>query len=253
MDAGARLYFDLQDDCLDAINATKAEIKNAIDSGSFNELDDRIVDIKYVDESDLDFSSADTVQSDDTSSDSGQVLPVYAWALIALAGVFSVLALGMFVKRRRSSQDDSESAPFPVPVDGVDIDCPPSISNNSWYDRGEPSKSLGEAGEPKENEALLLPQVESQDDDILFLSRTESNSQEGEIIVDNAELESETERKSMDSSPLDYKDDPVLEAHDDIPHQISIPDIEDTSGEDDTDTDDEVTAVAGNTHQEGEI
>ena len=96
VDAGASLYFDLQDDCLDAINATKAEIKNAIDSGSFNELDDRIVNVKYVDESDLDFSSVDTVQSGDTSTDSGgQALPVYAWALIALAGVLSVLAVGV--------------------------------------------------------------------------------------------------------------------------------------------------------------
>ncbi len=259
MNAGASLYFDSQDDCLDAVDFTKMEIKNAIDSGSFNKLDDRIINVKYVDEPDLDFSSVDTVQSGDSSTESvREGLPVYAWALIALAGVASVLAVGVIVKRRRHSRDDSESADaFPVLVDGVDIDCPPSISNNSWYDRGEPSEKAGEAGEPKESEkALLLPQIESQDEDVLLLSRTESKeSQEGDIIVDNAELESRAELPSEDTSrtPLDSKDSDVEEVDDDIPHQISIPSIEDTSGEDDFDADDEVTEVAGNLHKEGEI
>lgn len=243
VDAGVSLHFQTESDCPDATNLTKAEIKDAIDSGSFNELEDRIVNIRYVEESDLDFSSsANSIDTGYTTSGNDQVLPGYAWALIALAGVFSILSVGLMVKRQHDRSRDAELTAFPSHADGIDIDCPPSISENTWHDQDESNEESSEKVLSTENEAIL-PLIDDSQEDILFLSRTESRmSGEGNIVVDPTTEEEEEAHDVGDSSPLDSK--PKPEPDDDtnsIPHVASIPpDVEDTSGED---TDDDATEM----------
>lgn len=43
VDGGARIYFESEAICSDASNRSKMEVKTAMDSGAFNQLDDRIL------------------------------------------------------------------------------------------------------------------------------------------------------------------------------------------------------------------
>lgn len=78
-----------------------------MNSGAFNELDDRIVNVTYITAADLQPDrSENLVQGEDT----GRIvtaIPVYAWALIGLASILFtlILVLAFLVSRRFVSTD----------------------------------------------------------------------------------------------------------------------------------------------------
>jgi len=160
VDAGASLYFDPESACSDAVKLTKEEIRAAIESGSFNGLESRIIKVSYLEESDSDFIFVNTVQGSGTSGvDERALLPAYTWVLVGIGGVLLLLAIATIFKRlRRSALYDAANTD---PAD--DIDCAPSISDNTWYDQGQSSENSSEKV-PQDDHALL-PKIESQEDD----------------------------------------------------------------------------------------
>lgn len=131
-DAGARIFFESEFDCLDIEQVTRANVKNAMDRGAFNQLDDRIVNVTYVEKSDLGLSEIeDVVAGSDTSSSADESsFPLYAWVLIALGAILFVLSLGLVYKNFRQYKHRSRRVDLLV-VDPtswtscVDIESPP--------------------------------------------------------------------------------------------------------------------------------
>lgn len=109
VDGGVAIYFEKASDCPDAVNRSKTELKTAMANGSFDQLDDRIVKVKYIENFNLDANTdVNAVEGSDTVSDESSQLPSYAWALVALGGILFVLIIALIVKYYRLVKKDIE-------------------------------------------------------------------------------------------------------------------------------------------------
>ena len=228
VDAGAGLFLESETACPDAVERTKAEIKKALDSGSIDKLEDRIVSVQYVEESDLNFSSTNAAQGNsDSSNESGPLFPVYAWVLIGVGGVLSILAVGMALKHRRRFAADERTLNT-KPIDGMDIVDAPSISDNTWYDQEQPSdKSLDPVSHEKET---LLPRRESDENDAVH-----PNYEAQEDDSPNVELGDKDGNLPMGSQ---------VDANDSA--NVPPPEVEETSGDESSDGENPGTGTEGN-------
>lgn len=169
MDGGARLYFDAAA-CSDAIDRAKVEIKKAMDSGAFNSLDRRILNLAYVEESDLQLTSTDkTVQSGEDSGGNSTSLPGWAWGIIG-AGSFVFLSIILYVccKARRPKEDGDEMrAPLgqagESDSDYVDYDPPASDHENPYYDSQERQSTT--SSQAMTDDSMLPPMEETSGED----------------------------------------------------------------------------------------
>jgi hypothetical protein len=235
--AGANLYFESDSDCPGAISRSKAEIESAMESGEFSDLEERIVNITYLEASDLDFSSPNTIESS-SAGDDKQTVPGFAWALIAL-GVVSLIVGGVIVFSRRRRHSREEEASNFVPVYGIDIACEPSMtSDNTWYDRQGQNE-----GVPSQGDAMLLPKMGQQEND------EEADPPKEELHEDDKALPPKTELGETEKNDLPSAVDPDdVEVHDidEVPvSEVSFekkddagppPELEDISGDESSDT-----------------
>lgn len=101
MDAGISVFIVSEFDCLDIEQVARAELKTAMDTDAFGRLDEAIVNVKYVEESDLEFSEVKDVAkgSDGADKDNGaDSIPIYAWVLVGLGIILFVLTVGLAYK-----------------------------------------------------------------------------------------------------------------------------------------------------------
>lgn len=162
VDAGARLYFDAGE-CADAADVSKSAIKKAMDSGIFNSIDRRILNVTYVDEEDLELSATDkTVQSSGGSGDSSEVLPGWAWGIIG-AGAFIFVALCAYVCCKRHPKHEDEMS-APLSEGDVDYEPPASDHENPYYDNSHDPQSV-ESGSVARTDEMLPPMEETSGED----------------------------------------------------------------------------------------
>lgn len=170
IDAGARIYLDSGTSCPDAANRSKAELKKAMDSGAFNSLERRILNVTYVEESDLELTSNDkTVQSSEGSDDS-EILPAWSWALIAVGGFFVILMccyLCLIKRNPKPDHDDEMRTPLGHGDDGdIDYEPPHSEHENPYYDsETRQSEDSDPPGRTTDDDSMLPPMEETSGED----------------------------------------------------------------------------------------
>ena len=103
IDAGVRVYFDPAGDCSKANNKTMAAIKEVIGSGSLTSLDPRIVDVAYLDASDVNFDEEITNKQ---SRGSEGKLSGYALILLAIAVLTLIVTLIILIGRRKKQSEE---------------------------------------------------------------------------------------------------------------------------------------------------
>lgn len=85
------------------------EVRAAMERGSMNQLDDRIVNVTFVeDDADSRMNKSTTiVQGSDTFNGAYEppVIPIYAWAIIGLTFILLVLVFALVIRRRRFAKD----------------------------------------------------------------------------------------------------------------------------------------------------
>ncbi len=117
MDAGVIVFIKSEFDCLDIEQVTRAELKTAMDTDdAFGRLDEAIVNVKYVEKSELELSEVKDVANgnDGADKDDGvDSIPIYAWVLVGLGSILFVMTLGLIYKNVhhfRSKKADSQSS-----------------------------------------------------------------------------------------------------------------------------------------------
>jgi hypothetical protein len=213
----------------------KSEIKEAMDSGAFDRLERRIVDVKYLEASDLDLNDPSHNIDGGTSGDESLV-PVYAWVLIALGSLLSSLVLLRVILRQRSTTDDE----VPFSIGEVDGDYEQSISDKAFYDVA----ALSQATEPtNDDDKALLPKMEDNSgEDKDLLPEMEENPDDDKAPLPRKKVTSDDDKdilpivETVDSDDDDDDDDD----NGSVPREIEVlsrngkdlPDVEASSGED---------------------
>lgn len=104
VDAGVSIFIESEFDCLDIAQVARAELKTAMDAGAFDRLDEAIVNIKYVEKSDLELSEVKDVAkgNDGADKDDGpDSTPSYGWVLVGLGSILFVLTVCLIHKNVR--------------------------------------------------------------------------------------------------------------------------------------------------------
>lgn len=247
VDSEATLYFESDTDCPGAISKSRAEIKSEMESGEFNNLDARIVNITYLDVSDLDFSSLSTTGN--------IVLPVYAWALIGLAGVGLIASVAVFARRRLRSRD--EEAVSLVPVEGVDN------AGESPIDQQVQGEVPNEDA-PPQDDAILLSKMESQDYDEARPPKDESQDNAALLPQENLE-DADENNASPTKEPNDvevHDADEAMPISETVPitevsfskseEGSTLPELGDISGDESSDTENAENSEQGNNDESSE-
>jgi len=248
VDAGASLYFDSESTCSDIIEESKADIKSAMNSGSFNELESRIINVTYLEESDLGISPASSSTSDD-----GPLFPLYAWALIGLGGVLLLMIAVLVLKRRQSATQDVEVIATPVDQE-ADVHCEPSIPDNIWLAQVPSSEKSSELL-PQEDTSLL-PELDSQEEDVPLAKTQDDNDLPPDTDQKDADAvllkrDSKDDHNGDDDDDDDDDDAKKIESQDTMVASPPPPSVEDTSGDESSDEDssgenpDETTEMTG--------
>ena len=98
------MYFDPDGDCSNANEETMADIKETIGSGTFNTLDERIINVIYLNASDVSFYEEITT----SSSASDTKVPGYALLLLAFAALVLIVPVLILVVRRKKLSEERD-------------------------------------------------------------------------------------------------------------------------------------------------
>lgn len=116
VDAGVIVFIESEFDCLDIEQVARAELKTAMDTDdAFDRLDEVIVNVKYVEKSDLELTEVkDVAKGNGAVNDDGvDSVPIYAWVLVGFGSILFVMTLGLIYKtvhHFRSKQVDFQSS-----------------------------------------------------------------------------------------------------------------------------------------------
>lgn len=108
VDGGLTMYFDGV--CTDVDKETMDAIRQLINSGDFDRLDPRIVNVIHLDISDINLDDATTLQSRGSETTN---LPGYAIVLLTIAALGLLVGFLLFVVGRRKPQDNDGFDNFP--------------------------------------------------------------------------------------------------------------------------------------------
>jgi len=102
VDGGLRIYFD--GECNDeGISETMADIRDVINSGDFDRLDPRIVNVIYLDISDINLN--EEIRTKGTPEQSNTRVPGYAIILLTVVSLGLVLSVVLFLGQRMRPHD----------------------------------------------------------------------------------------------------------------------------------------------------
>lgn len=100
VDGGFRMFFD--GECTrDTDEETMTTIRDVINSGDHHRLDPRIINVMYLDISDISLDDANTSRIESVGSSETTKLPGYVIVLLTIAALSIVVGLLLFVGRRR--------------------------------------------------------------------------------------------------------------------------------------------------------